>query len=69
MSLWASRDVRLHGSACGSVPTLGGAREPDQCSGCDGTKLVRLFVPTLDGAREPDQRSGWDGTKLYSSGR
>ena len=37
---WARRDVRLPGSAFGSVPTLGGAREPDRRSGWDGTKLV-----------------------------
>ena len=36
----ASRDVRLPGSACGSVPTFEGAREPDQHSGWDGTELV-----------------------------
>ena len=40
LCLWASRDVRPPGSACGSVPTFGGAREPDQHSGWEGTELV-----------------------------
>ena len=45
--------MRLPGSACGSVPTFGGAREPDQHSGWDGTeettskqeKLVKKMEP------------------------
>ena len=40
LCLWASRDVSFPGSACGSVPTFGGAREPDQRSGWYGTELV-----------------------------
>ena len=40
LCLWACRDVRLPGSACGSVPTFGGAREPVQRSGWDGNELV-----------------------------
>ena len=42
LCLWASRDVRLPGSACGSIPTFDGAREPDQRSGRDGTELVSI---------------------------
>ena len=40
LCLWANRNVRLPGSACGTVPTFGGARQPDQRSGRDGTELV-----------------------------